>query len=120
MEPLPLIVMDEFLAELDTFGGRIVYDSEIVRLKGGKLECITYIKSSEHKGYFQFYRLETKRFSYLTEVFCSAIRSGYRICDNSRVLRSCLLSLSKSDYAKDGLAKVLGVEEVKTLFKAKK
>lgn len=119
MEDYPLPVIDGVLKELDTFDGAIIYDVEVIKMKSRKVEVTVFVSSTKCKARRKFFQVITNRIMYPSEVYCEAIKSGYRLCDSARSLRSCLLTQCKSQFAKDITAGILEVEKVANLFKGK-
>lgn len=119
MEEYPQAVIDKVLGELDTFKGLVAYDVETVKLKFRKIEVTVFVASTTCRSRRKLLQVITKRTEYPAEVYCEAIKSGYRACDTSRNLRSCLLTQCKSSFAKEAVAAILEVEKVATLFKEK-
>ena len=119
MEDYPLPVIDGVLKELNTFDNKIIYDVETVKLKSRKVEVTVFVSSTVCKARRKCLQVITSRISYPSEVYCEAIKSGYRLCDSARSLRSCLLTQCKSQFAKDITAGILEVEKVANLFKGK-
>jgi hypothetical protein len=120
MEEYPQAVIDKVLGELDTHKGLIAFDVETVKLKFRKIEVTIFVSSTTCRARRKLFQVVAKRTEYPAEVFCEAIKTGYRICDSSRSLRSCLLTQCKSAFAKEATAGILEVEKVTTLFKEKK
>lgn len=116
----PAKVIDQVLDQLDTFQGQISFDAELVNIRDRKIEITVFIASTTHKARRKLFQVVTKRKEYPAEVFCQSIKSGYRVCDSDRILKSCLLTQCKSQFAKNMMAEVLEVKEVATIFRETK
>ncbi len=122
MDDFPLIVLDEVLDALDTFGGKLEYFPEVLRAKAGVVEVTVQATSKQTRCRRVVFGLTGKRTEYPVEVWTAkgVIRTGYRRCDSARSLKSCLLSVLKHDMTKMTVADVIEVPPIPTLFKRTK
>ena len=122
MDDFPLIVLDQVLDLLDTFGGKLEYFPEVMRAKGGVVEATVQAVSTQTRCRRVVFGLTGKRTEYPVEVWTpkGVIRTGYRRCDAARTLKSCLLSVMKNDLTKLTVADVIEVPPIQTLFRRTK
>lgn len=116
MEEFPLLVVDAVVAKLNTFKGLIAYDKEIVHVKDRKVETTVFARSTTNSSRKELFKVVSKRTQYPADVYCAAIKSGYRSCADCRVLKSCLLSQCKSEFAKKVVGNLLDSSTVQSLI----
>lgn len=120
MDEKPLKVMDGVVGLLADFGGQVAYNAEITR-RGKLAETAVLAASTTIRCKRELFKLTGPRDGYPIEVWADKqmIASGYRRCDSSRQLKSCLLSLFRRPLVRAKVAEVLEVQSVETLFKPK-
>jgi hypothetical protein len=112
-------IIDEVVARLDRFNGKVSYPQQIIQYDKKHTEIMFMVESTTNRnGEALFAIAIPKKHDFPVEFFaCSEmIKSGYRRCDDDRALKSCLLSMFRRDFVKMAVGRVAEIETPTSLF----
>jgi len=112
-------IIDEVVAKLDRFDGKVTYPQQIIQYDRKHTEIMFMVESTTNRnGEALFALCIPKKHDFPVEFFaCSdMIKTGYRRCDDDRALKSCLLSMFRREFVRMAVGRVAEIDTPASLF----